>query len=86
LAERIRATVLHETAHYFGYTERQLRRVGLAWCGAEVASGLEQSPSTVPSRPRQRDTVVQCPAGKPARRGRAARDHSVRGGERTGLP
>jgi predicted Zn-dependent protease with MMP-like domain len=30
LAERIRVTVLHETAHYFGYTERQLRRMGLA--------------------------------------------------------
>ena len=30
LAERIRMTVLHETAHYFGYTERQLRRMGLA--------------------------------------------------------
>jgi len=26
LAERIRVTVSHETAHYFGYTERQLRR------------------------------------------------------------
>ena len=30
LAERIRVTVLHETAHYFGYTELQLRRRGLA--------------------------------------------------------
>jgi predicted Zn-dependent protease with MMP-like domain len=30
LAERIRVTVLHETAHYFGYTERQLRLMGLA--------------------------------------------------------
>ena len=30
LAERIRVTVLHETAHYFGYTERQLRHMGLA--------------------------------------------------------
>src|SRR5665811_1147291 len=30
LAERIRVTVLHETAHYFGYTERQLRRRGVA--------------------------------------------------------
>ena len=30
LAARIRVTVLHETAHYFGYTERQLRRMGLA--------------------------------------------------------
>ena len=30
LAERIRVTVLHETAHYFGYTELQLRRMGLA--------------------------------------------------------
>jgi predicted Zn-dependent protease with MMP-like domain len=30
LAERIRITVLHETAHYFGYTEGQLRRMGLA--------------------------------------------------------
>ena len=30
LAERIRVTVLHETAHYFGYTEQQLRRMGLA--------------------------------------------------------
>ena len=29
LAERIRVTVLHETAHYFGCTERQLRRMGL---------------------------------------------------------
>jgi len=27
-------TVLHETAHYFGYTERQLRRMGLAWSRA----------------------------------------------------
>jgi predicted Zn-dependent protease with MMP-like domain len=30
LAEHIRVTVLHETAHYFGYTEQQLRRMGLA--------------------------------------------------------
>jgi len=30
LAERIRVTVLHETAHYFGYTELQLRSMGLA--------------------------------------------------------
>jgi len=30
LAARIRVTVLHETAHYFGYTERQLRSMGLA--------------------------------------------------------
>ena len=30
LAERIRVTVLHETAHYFGYTEQQLRSMGLA--------------------------------------------------------
>ncbi len=30
LAERIRVTVLHETAHYFGYTELQLRHMGLA--------------------------------------------------------
>lgn len=30
LAEHIRITVLHETAHYFGYTEHQLRRMGLA--------------------------------------------------------
>jgi len=30
LAGRIRVTVLHETAHYFGYTELQLRRMGLA--------------------------------------------------------
>jgi predicted Zn-dependent protease with MMP-like domain len=30
LAERIRVTVLHETAHYFGYTEAQLRHMGLA--------------------------------------------------------
>jgi predicted Zn-dependent protease with MMP-like domain len=30
LAERIRVTVLHETAHYFGYSERQLREMGLA--------------------------------------------------------
>ena len=30
LAERIRVTVLHETAHFFGYTERQLRLMGLA--------------------------------------------------------
>ncbi len=30
LAERIRVVVLHETAHFFGYTEAQLRRIGLA--------------------------------------------------------
>ena len=30
LAGRIRVTVLHETAHFFGYTERQLREMGLA--------------------------------------------------------
>lgn len=30
LAEHIRVTVLHETAHFFGYTERQLREMGLA--------------------------------------------------------
>ena len=30
LAEQTRITVLHETAHYFGYTEHQLRRMGLA--------------------------------------------------------
>jgi len=30
LAKRIRVVVLHETAHYFGYTEAQLRRMGLA--------------------------------------------------------
>ena len=30
LAERIRVVVLHETAHFFGYTEAQLRRMGLA--------------------------------------------------------
>ncbi len=30
LARRIRVTVLHETAHFFGYTESQLRRMGLA--------------------------------------------------------
>jgi predicted Zn-dependent protease with MMP-like domain len=30
LAEHIRVTVLHETAHFFGYTERQLRDRGLA--------------------------------------------------------
>jgi predicted Zn-dependent protease with MMP-like domain len=30
LAGRIRVTVLHETAHYFGYTELQLRQMGLA--------------------------------------------------------
>jgi predicted Zn-dependent protease with MMP-like domain len=30
LAERIRVTVLHETAHFFGYTELQLRSRGLA--------------------------------------------------------
>jgi predicted Zn-dependent protease with MMP-like domain len=30
LAEHIRVTVLHETAHFFGYTEAQLRSMGLA--------------------------------------------------------
>jgi len=30
LAEHIRVTVLHETAHFFGYTEGQLRSMGLA--------------------------------------------------------
>jgi len=30
LVERIRVVVLHETAHFFGYTEAQLRRMGLA--------------------------------------------------------
>ena len=30
LARRIRVVVLHETAHYFGYTELQLRQMGLA--------------------------------------------------------
>jgi predicted Zn-dependent protease with MMP-like domain len=30
LAEHIRVTVLHETAHFFGYNERQLRDMGLA--------------------------------------------------------
>lgn len=30
LVERIRIVVLHETAHFFGYTEAQLRRMGLA--------------------------------------------------------
>ena len=30
LIERIRVVVLHETAHFFGYTEAQLRRMGLA--------------------------------------------------------
>jgi len=30
LARQIRVTVLHETAHFFGYTERQLRSMGLA--------------------------------------------------------
>jgi len=30
LAAHIRVTVLHETAHYFGYTELQLRQMGLA--------------------------------------------------------
>ncbi len=30
LAERIRVVVLHETAHFFGYSEAQLRRMGLA--------------------------------------------------------
>ena len=30
LMKRIRVVVWHETAHYFGYTEAQLRRMGLA--------------------------------------------------------
>jgi len=30
LTEHIRVTVLHETAHFFGYNERQLRDMGLA--------------------------------------------------------
>ena len=30
LVRRIRVVVLHETAHFFGYTEAQLRRMGLA--------------------------------------------------------
>lgn len=30
LLERIRIVVLHETAHFFGYSEAQLRRMGLA--------------------------------------------------------
>jgi predicted Zn-dependent protease with MMP-like domain len=30
LAARIRVVVLHETAHFFGYSEAQLRRMGLA--------------------------------------------------------
>jgi predicted Zn-dependent protease with MMP-like domain len=30
LIERIRVVVLHETAHFFGYTENQLRHMGLA--------------------------------------------------------
>jgi len=30
LIERIRIVVWHETAHFFGYTEAQLRRMGLA--------------------------------------------------------
>ena len=30
LLERVRIVVLHETAHFFGYTERQLREMGLA--------------------------------------------------------
>ena len=30
LARQIRVTVLHETAHFFGYTEGQLRSMGLA--------------------------------------------------------
>jgi predicted Zn-dependent protease with MMP-like domain len=29
LVDRIRVVVLHETAHFFGYTEAQLRRMGL---------------------------------------------------------
>jgi predicted Zn-dependent protease with MMP-like domain len=30
LAQRVRVTVLHETAHFFGYSEGQLRQMGLA--------------------------------------------------------
>jgi hypothetical protein len=30
LAEHIRAMMLHETAHFFGYPEAQLRSMGLA--------------------------------------------------------
>jgi len=30
LVKRIRVVVLHETAHFFGYSEAQLRRMGLA--------------------------------------------------------
>jgi predicted Zn-dependent protease with MMP-like domain len=30
LVQRIRVVVLHETAHFFGYSEAQLRRMGLA--------------------------------------------------------
>ena len=30
LIERIRIVVWHETAHFFGYSEAQLRRMGLA--------------------------------------------------------
>jgi predicted Zn-dependent protease with MMP-like domain len=30
LVQRIRIVVLHETAHFFGYSEAQLRRMGLA--------------------------------------------------------
>ena len=30
LLERIRIVVLHETAHFFGYSEGQLRSMGLA--------------------------------------------------------
>jgi predicted Zn-dependent protease with MMP-like domain len=30
LTRQIRMTVLHETAHFFGYTEGQLRSMGLA--------------------------------------------------------
>ena len=30
LARQIRVTVLHETAHFFGYSEGQLRSMGLA--------------------------------------------------------
>jgi predicted Zn-dependent protease with MMP-like domain len=30
LAAHIRVTVLHETAHFFGYSESQLRSMGLA--------------------------------------------------------
>jgi predicted Zn-dependent protease with MMP-like domain len=29
LAEEIRVTVIHETAHYFGMSDEELRRLGL---------------------------------------------------------